>query len=43
MVKCSKCKRRISSGTRYYKGPRGGKYHIACGYDIKNKYYAYTR
>ena len=31
MVKCSYCKKNIPSDSRYYKGKKGGKYHISCG------------
>jgi len=43
MVKCTVCKNAIPKGTRYYKGPRGGKYHCACGWHVKNKCYAWTK
>jgi len=43
MVKCSNCGNTIPRKTRYYKGMKGGKYHIACGRNIKNKSYAWTK
>ena len=42
-MKCSKCGKSISSGTRYIKGKSGGKYHVACASNIADKSYAWTK
>jgi len=40
---CSKCGKKIPTGTRYVIGKRGGTYHVSCGSELKSKCYAYTK